>query len=176
MVRTDVRILAATNKNLRKLVQLNKFREDLYFRFNVLTVRLPALRERRGDIPLLMDYYTDRICKQLRRPRVVIPAGIRRLFLEYDWPGNIRELINELRRVIILESQYQFDADQNEEQQEPDPADTRPQNNVPLALSEKDSIVKALEKSEGNKSKAAGLLGIARRTLYLKLKKHGIRH
>ncbi len=178
-VRTDVRILAATNKNLRRLVQLNKFREDLYFRFNVLTVRLPALRERREDIPLLLDYYTDRICKQLQRPRVVIPAGIRRLFFEYDWPGNVRELINELRRVIILESQYQFDAVENQEQQEPfpgpDPADTQPQNNVPLVLTEKDSIVKALEKTEGNKSKAAGLLGIARRTLYVKLKKYGIR-
>src|SRR5262249_25645494 len=92
----DVRIIAASNKNLRHLCSEGKFREDLYFRLNVIQIQLPPLRERREDIPLLIEFYTKRISEELQRSLEKPSGRILARFTEYSWPGNVRELENEL--------------------------------------------------------------------------------
>lgn len=163
--RVDVRIVAATNRNLKKLMEEEKFREDLYFRLNVIMLEIPSLRERPEDIPLLIDYFTHKISQELERPLKPPPAKITQQFLEYDWPGNVRQLENELRKVFILESEYEMENLQQlkKEQEEENYGDF-----------EKSAILKALDTAHGNKSKAADLLGIPRRTFYRKLIKYNI--
>lgn len=163
--RVDVRILAATNRDLKKLIEEGKFREDLYFRLNVIHLEIPPLRERPEDIPLLIDAFTHKISIELDKPLKPPAPKIIQQFLEYDWPGNIRELENELRRFFILESEYelthllQSKKDQGQEE---------------YGDFEKSSILKALDTASGNKSKAAELLGMPRRTFYRKLIKYHI--
>jgi DNA-binding NtrC family response regulator len=139
---------------------------------HVITLRLPSLRERKNDIPLLIEFYSQRICHELRRPIVKLPEQTLALFMEYDWPGNVRELVNELRRVIILQSQYSFDGFKPDSGELEDPEERN--KGTRLVSMEKQAILKALDKSGGNKSRAATLLGIARRTLYQKLKRHNL--
>lgn len=163
--RTDVRIIAATNRNLKELVQQGKFREDLYFRLNVIRIEIPPLRQRREDIPLLIDFFTNRISKDLNRAVKGIPASVLKSFLDYDWPGNVRELENELRRYFILESEYEF---------EPAMPYALDKKDLKLESIERNAIIRALEVSAGNKSRAAELLGMSRRTFYDKLEKYSI--
>jgi len=143
-----------------------KFREDLYFRLNVIQVHLPPLRERREDIPLLIDFYSRSIAEELQRPARKIPDKVLERFIQYDWPGNVRELANELRRVFILESEYRFEG------LAPTPAGDA--GDLNLSSVEKRAIEKALAQTGGNKTKAAELLGVPLRTFYEKLKKYNI--
>jgi len=184
VVKTDARIIAATNRDLKDMVKQNRFRDDLYFRLNVICIQIPPLRERVEDIPLLIEHYKNKICGELERPGVAIPEAIESLFLEYDWPGNVRELVNELRRVIILESQYSFQQSsengrkvvksQELEVEALPISDDSSDSGKSLSSMEKQTIVSALQESHGNKSKAAEMLGIARRTLYEKMKRFRI--
>jgi transcriptional regulator with GAF, ATPase, and Fis domain len=167
--RTDVRIIAATNKNLEEMMHHGKFREDLYFRLNVIHIHLPPLRERREDIPLLIDFFASKISEELRIPPRKIPQDIFNAFLTCDWPGNVRQLSNELRRVFILDSKYQVHGLQKSVPQKSEKTDALAWNSV-----EKNVLIKALEITAGNKSKAASLLGIPRRTLYDRLKKYNM--
>ncbi len=162
-VQVDVRIIAATNSNLGEDMKQGKFRQDLYYRLNVITIHLPPLRERREDIPLLVDFFTHKISNELNRSVVEIPKTIMQGFLEHDWPGNVRELENELRRAFILEEEYKAA-----------PQQASPQDDLSLDVSEKKAILRALEFSNGNKRKAAEMLGIPRSTFYVKLAKYGI--
>lgn len=162
----DVRIIAASNRMLKDLMQENKFREDLYFRLNVIQVQLPPLRERREDIPLLIDFYSRRIAEELHRSARKVPDKILERFLDYDWPGNVRELENELRRVFILESEYRFEALPS--------APAADEGDLNLNSMEKRTIERALTQTGGNKTKAAEKLGIPLRTFYEKLKKYSI--
>ena len=164
----DVRIIGATNRNLRDLVQKGSFREDLYFRLNVIALNLPPLRERRKDIPLLIDFFTCKISDELQRPLKQPSNSIQQRFMEYDWPGNVRELENELRRVYILESEYQ------PQQFAPATPPGQSEEEITLASAEKKAILKALEAAHGNKTKAAELLGVPRSTFYEKLAKYKI--
>lgn len=101
-VKVDVRILAATNADLKKLVQQNRFREDLYYRINVITINLPRLRERKEDIPLLVDHFLKKYCQENARPAMQFtPQAMMRL-LDHDWPGNVRELENAVERAVVL--------------------------------------------------------------------------
>ncbi|PWT89258.1 MAG: hypothetical protein C5B54_09220, partial [Acidobacteria bacterium] len=162
----DVRIIAATNRNLKELMQEGKFREDLYYRLSVINVSLPPLRERREDIPALVDHFTQLVSLELNRPLKKPSEQILQQFLQYSWPGNIRELMNELRRYFILGSEYP--ADELRDRGEPAP------DSMKMTDLEKNAILKALETSHGNKTEAAELLGIPRRTFYEKLKKYGL--
>lgn len=164
-IKVDVRIIAATNRNLREMVQKGEFREDLYYRLNVLTIEMPALKERREDIPLLVDFFVNRIADELKQPVKAIPDDAMKMFIEYDWPGNVRELQNELRRVIILESEY--DHEQLKPAAEID-------DGIRMDDVEKRAILRAIEQANGNKSKAAELLGIPRSTFYVKLARYKI--
>lgn len=161
----DVRIIAASNRDLKTLVGESKFREDLYFRLNVLLIQLPQLSDRREDLPLLIRHFTERISAELGKP-LEPPAGkVLERFLQYEWPGNVRELENELRRFFILDSEYR-----------PDQLGGAPGGSQTFDLGsvERETIRKALDASQGNKTRAAELLGIPLRTLYDRLKKYGL--
>jgi transcriptional regulator with GAF, ATPase, and Fis domain len=160
--RVNVRIIAATNVDLKELVAREKFRDDFYFRLNVLTIQIPPLRERREDIPLLVDYFSQKISSELQRSLRPPPEEIMQWFMEYDWPGNVRELENELRRVFILESDYEH------------PGASGREEDLSLISAEKRAILKALEAANGNKSRAAEILGMPRSTFYLKLARYRI--
>src|SRR5713101_80863 len=103
-IKVDVRILAATNADLQRLVQENKFREDLYYRLNVITLSLPPLRERKEDIPLLVQHFLKKYCEENRRPQVEFSSEAMKVFMNYDWPGNVRELENAVERAVVLAS------------------------------------------------------------------------
>jgi transcriptional regulator with GAF, ATPase, and Fis domain len=103
-VRVDARVVAATNKDLARLVQQRLFREDLYYRLNVVNIHVLPLRERREEIPFLVDYFMQRFSQQYGRPRTCVSAETMRRFMEYPWPGNIRELENTVKRIVVLGS------------------------------------------------------------------------
>ncbi len=173
MRRADVRILAATNRNLEEMIQQGKFREDLYYRLNVFPIRLVALRERRDDIPPLVDHF---LRSQDRSVADLSPDAIDYL-KSYDFPGNIRELQNLIERACILAG-----AEGKIERQHFPLEKTRPTGDLGdllgLGLSleqiENRLIRVALERAQGNKTKAAVLLGISRRALYSRMESHGI--
>jgi two-component system response regulator AtoC len=101
-IRVDVRVITATNKDLGKLVENGSFRQDLYYRLNVVNIHVPPLRERREEIPILLDHFLERYAQQYERPVQKISAGTMRLFMNYNWPGNIRELENVVKRIVLL--------------------------------------------------------------------------
>jgi DNA-binding NtrC family response regulator len=174
-IRVDVRIIAATNLDLEKAVGEGRFREDLYYRLNVIPIVLPPLRERRPDIPLLVEHFMKKYSGE--RPRSVSPKALN-LLVEYDWPGNVRELESVIERALLL-------AESDEIQPGDLPAAVRAgisSRRGPLALDipdagidledvERSLVLKALEKTEGNVSRAARLLGLTRRTLQYRLEK-----
>jgi PAS domain S-box-containing protein len=167
----DVRIIAATNKNLREEVEKGNFRKDLYYRLNVLPIRLPPLRERKIDIPLFIDYFMDRKSRRLNKKEVLIKEDHMRLLTEYDWPGNIRELENFVELVINTEgvpltSGSKFEVTSGKKDYS--------SKDITLDELEKAHILKVLKNNNDNISKTAKTLGIGRNTLYRKLEKHEI--
>jgi DNA-binding NtrC family response regulator len=174
-IRVDVRIIAATNQNLEHLVREGRFREDLYYRLNVIPIVLPPLRERRTDIPLLVEHFLAKYAGG--RPRRITDRALKAL-VEYDWPGNVRELESVIERALLL-------GEEDEVVPEDLPASVRarisgprgpfafeiPDSGIDLEGLERSLVLKALEKSEGNVSRAARLLGLTRRTLQYRLEK-----
>jgi DNA-binding NtrC family response regulator len=110
-IKVDVRILAASNEDLRKLVREGRFREDLFHRLNVISIQLPPLRDRKEDIPLLVARFLDQFCRDNGKPPRAFTAGAMKLLMDYDWPGNIRELENAVERAVVLSTQEFMDAD-----------------------------------------------------------------
>jgi two-component system response regulator HydG len=178
-VKVDTRIIAATNKNLQEEVKSNRFREDLYYRINVVNVTVPALRERRDDIALLVDFFLKRYAEKNRRHLKGVTPKAMDLLMRYDWPGNIRELENVVERAVIM---GRGDFITPEEfpgalkNLDPEYIETRIEASVGKSLKEmeKAMILRTLEEAGGNRTHAAEILGISRRTLQLKLKEYGI--
>jgi DNA-binding NtrC family response regulator len=162
----DVRVIAATNRNLQRMVEEKKFREDLWFRLNTVRIILPPLRERRGDIPLLARFFCNKYTARYSRDVRLMDSGVRAL-QEYLWPGNVRQLQHLVERLTILADRIDGDAVHHAltamEAREK-PVDT-------LADAEEEQIRRVLAATNGNKSKAAQLLGIERKTLYRKLER-----
>ncbi len=175
-VQVDVRIIAATNKNLTHEVQQGHFREDLYYRLNVIEIRLPALRERREDIPLLAEHFVNRISSELGRDVHSISPAALKLLMAHDWPGNVRELENVIERAIVTCRNGMLDEQDFSwlQQAGSQPAWEIP--DVPLGELERRAIVAALERKHGNVKEASAALGIDRSTLYDKLKRYEIVH
>ncbi|MGQ9532166.1 MAG: sigma-54-dependent transcriptional regulator [Desulfotomaculales bacterium] len=177
-IKVDVRVIAATNRDLKAAIQEGKFREDLYYRLNVVPIRMPALRERKEDIPLLVEYFLQKF-----RPRyqahTISPAAME-LLRRYHWPGNIRELQNVIERAMIICQGEEILPEHlpPEIQAAPRPAGGLivdfPDEGINLEQLEKELIIKALEKTGGNQTRAAQLLGITRSTLIYRMQKHGI--
>lgn len=170
----DIRIMAATNKDLEKEVKKGNFRKDLFYRLNVLPLRLPPLRNRKEDIPLLIDYFMNRISKKLNKKMVEIPENYMNYLLEYQWPGNIRELENFIE--LIINTEYiPTGLHKNNAQINKDELDLKPkQECYKLEHVEKEHIIKVLKMCEGNMTLCAKNLGIGRNTLYRKVKKYNI--
>ena len=176
-IEVDVRVIAATHKKLAEEVQQGRFREDLYYRLNVIEIKLPPLRERREDIPLLAEHFAQRISSELAREISGISAGALKLLIEYDWPGNVRELENVIERAIVTcrngmleEQDFSWMPHHGGESQSWEVPD------VPLGELERRAIVAALERKHGNVKEASAALGIDRSTLYDKLKRYEISH
>ena len=167
----NVRVIATTNKDLKKEVERGRFRKDLYYRLNVLPLYLPPLRERKDDIKLLADYFMKAICENLNKNEIEISDEDMKSMMSYNWPGNIRELENIVELIINTESipKGYFVQDDFEEEIEKD------EKLMSLEDIEKQHIIKVLEKNKGNISRSATELGIRRNTLYNKIKKHNIK-
>ena len=170
----NVRILGATNRDLEQAVTEGKFRRDLYFRLNVLTLRIPPLRERREDIPLLVAHFLERIGRDSGSEKVVSDEALK-LLLNYDWPGNVRELENALERACALSSAQEIQVRDlpTHLTSSPRAADVSPNDRVvPIAELEKQTILNALAQVNGDKLMAARLLGIGKTTIYRKLREY----
>ena len=201
-MRADVRIIAATNRKLAEMVKQGKFREDLYYRLNVIAMCLPPLRERRSDLPLLVEHFIERSSKAMGKTINGITDEAMRILASYRWPGNIRELENVVERAVILSKHAKLDADDLPEEirfhsdapamavdgQEEEalgaaesaehPSAAADPGSVPLKdalkMPERDLILKVLAEVRWNRSEAAKRLGIHRSTLYHKIRKLGI--
>jgi len=170
LIRMDVRVLAATHRDLEAMMKAGQFREDLFYRLNVVTLSLPALRDRRGDIPLLAEHFLAKYAESLGE-RMVAGDAMDRL-VGHDWPGNVRELENVVERAVILCDSNMLGA---EDLSVPTSAMIEELGTNPsLEEMEKSYILRVLKEANGNQSKASQLLGIDRKTLYLKLRKYGI--
>jgi DNA-binding NtrC family response regulator len=172
----DVRVIAATHRDLLQAVQEGRFRDDLYYRLNVITIHLPSLRDRREDIPLLAKHFIERLSHELSKNVQEISEGGLKLLMDYDWPGNVRELENALERAIVTcrstilsEEDFQFlGKAKNGKKEWSLPA------HVTLDELEKQVIVATIERTHGNIKEAASILGIDRSTLYDRIKRYNI--
>lgn len=180
VIGVDVRVIAATNKDLIQGIQGGRFREDLYYRLNVVTLNVPPLRERKEDIPLLAQHFLDMFAeKNHREIKRFTPRAMDRL-LKYEWPGNVRELMNAVERAVVLSRSEYLDEDDlpmlakdMDSKGETLASGAPVPGDLPLDEVEKVTILKTLEATGGNKSEAARRLGITRKTLHKKLKKYG---
>ena len=169
----DVRLISATNMPLNEMTLRKEFREDLLYRINMVEVRIPPLRERTSDIPLLSDFFLKRYTQKHKKPGLRIPQRTLDRLEKYSWPGNVRELQHAIERAVILceEKVLQFsDLITNFSVQ----AERQDDGNLNLQEMEKKLILKAISNNRGNMTRAAADLGIARTALYRRLNKHGL--
>ena len=175
--RADARIIVATNQNLTDLVRQGKFREDLYYRINVICVQVPPLRDRKEDIPLLTGHFLEKYCKINNKKVMGVVPDVQKIFAEYPWPGNIRELENAIEGAIIMAKGSMVNrADiPNFTKFTIDPPRSH-ERNLKRAVEqpEKDHIISILKDCNWNRNKAAASLGVNRTTLYNKMKKYNI--
>lgn len=167
----NVRIIAATNKDIKEEVEKGNFRKDLYYRLNVLPVHLPPLRERRDDIPLLVNYYMNKTSKKLNKLSVMITPEYMKYLQNYDWPGNIRELENVIELIINTEV-YQMNLWNKETEKCSNIIELN--TNLSLEQVEKQHIINVINEFQGNITLAAKILDIGRNTLYRKIEKYNI--
>jgi DNA-binding NtrC family response regulator len=175
----DVRVIAATNRDLESAYRTGTFRKDLYFRLNVVTVHIPPLRERRADVPMLVHYFLNRYTPT--KPLQVTAAAMKSL-LQYDWPGNVRELENCIARAVTLGDQETIDVQdlppairsEQPASSEMTPQDAASLSTTALAEMERMTILRVFEQAHGDKALAGKMLGISRATLYRKLKRYNI--
>lgn len=167
----DVRIIAATNRNLKSEIESGKFRTDLYYRINVIPICLPPLRERREDIPELVNYYMQKISQKLNKKIINIPEAYMNYLVNYNWPGNVRELENVIELVVNSE-EFNFNLNNKLDEIRINPSIST--ENISLELMEKQHIIKVLKDVKGNMTLAANILEIGRNTLYRKIEKYNI--
>lgn len=172
-IKVDVRIIAATNQNLRERVERGEYREDLYYRLKVIELHLPPLRERKEDIPLLAEHFIQKFNYQFGKRIDGLSADAMKLFLDYSWKGNIRELEHAIEHAFVLCRQSTITVnDLPHEMTIEGIVSNRVQ--VGADLGERETILAALEKTNGNKTMAARLLGVSRQTIYRKIEQYGI--
>jgi transcriptional regulator with GAF, ATPase, and Fis domain len=173
VVRVDVRVLAATNKDLLQATKAGAFREDLYYRLSVLPITIPPLRQHKGDVPLLAQHFLEKYNRKRKREiRGVSPEAMDYM-MRYDWPGNVRELENAIERAVVLSPGDMLEGDMFSYlcEREDETSGAIPS----LSLVERKHIILALQHAKGNKTLAARLLGIHRKTLWRKLKEHKVK-
>jgi len=170
-IQVDVRILAATNRNLQKAISENKFREDLFYRLNVISIHVPPLRERKEDIPLLVKAFIRKCCFEMNKEVVKITPSALNVLMDYDWPGNVRELENVIERALVIGRGSEIVTEDLPFPGKEYTAEVMPDS---LKMMEKMHVRKILKKTDWNISKTARLLEIDRQTLYNKLEKYKI--
>ena len=180
----DVRVIAATSRHLPTLVREGLFREDLYYRLNVVSIHLPPLRERKEDVPVLIRHFVGQIGARLGLPSPAVTPEAMQILERYAWPGNVRELENAIERALVLSENGgritavdlddRFDTDGAADGASSAVAGDELSLKIVLPKVERDLIQRALEQTGGNRTRAATLLGISHRTLLYKLKEHGI--
>lgn len=176
--RTDVRIIAATHRNLEEMIRQNEFREDLFYRLNVVTINLPPLRQRKDDIPILVDHFIAKYSVIIEKPVKGISKEALDQLMKYDFPGNIRELENMIERAIVLsrdefikKDDLPFSVSERNENRAFDPYNLEDNYETKIKLFERTIISEALNRTNGNKSAAARLLGITERHLRSRLER-----
>ncbi|MDT7779786.1 MAG: two-component system, NtrC family, response regulator HydG [Acidobacteriota bacterium] len=175
----DVRIVAATNRTLADDVSAGRFRADLFYRLNVISLHVPPLRRRREDIPALVEHFLTVFRERFNRPALDLSAEARARLASHDWPGNVRELRNTLERAAALAAADLIEADQilppDSATSQPGDEKTHAHAAAPITLEqlERQHILRALEEANGNRERAAAVLGISARTLYRKLREYG---
>ena len=186
-IEVDVRIIAATNRDLQQAVHTGRFRDDLYYRLKVIPMRMPTLRERRADIPLLMQHFLDHFNQEFHKNTTRVEPAAMEALMDYEWPGNIRELRNFVERIMILETketiEFQDLPRAMRDGASLSPSGVRateanavsmPVGSMTLEEMEREAIVRALEQVSHNQVRAAKLLGISRDTLRYRMKKFGL--
>lgn len=175
-IKTNFRLICATNKNLMDEVKKGNFREDLYYRINVIPVEVPPLRERKSDIPTLVNYYSDEFAKELSRDEIVYSTEAMKTLTEYDWPGNIRELKNIVERIVVLSADTNIGAKEvnkyirkNDSKSHKGNSDSKNYREAKQEF-EKQYTIQALENNNWNITKTAEFMGIARKNLQAKIK------
>ena len=173
--KVDIRVVSATNADLRQMVQAHTFREDLFYRINLITVHLPALRERKEDIPLLALHFADLQCKQNGLPKVDFTPEAMEYLKSLPYPGNIRELKNLVERTLLVSAKDTLDAEDFKAQNhQPMESTTQTLSGLTLEELERQRILQALEQYDNNLSQVASALGLSRPALYRRLEKHNI--
>jgi DNA-binding NtrC family response regulator len=180
-IKVDVRVIAATNRDLEAMVKDGRFREDLYYRLNIIPILIPPLRNRRDDIPALVDFFVARHSASSHRTIRGLTAGARNLIMSYSWPGNVRQLESAIERAILL-------CEGNEIEVEDLPVEIRQEGTSAAAFNfklppegisfdevERSLITQAMEQTNWNITRAAKLLGLSFRTLQYRLEKFGIK-
>jgi two-component system response regulator AtoC len=187
-VRVDVRVLAATNKNIEEAVNSGRFREDLYYRLNVVNVTIPPLRDRKEEIPIFVEYFLDKFGKKYRKTAKSLSDQMMKVFLQHQWSGNVRELENVIQRIIVMGNEKAvldeltsvISKESVQMQEESTPSRKWPSlkevHREAIAKAEAEVIRKALEMTNWNRKKAAGLLNISYKALLYKIKECGIGH
>lgn len=180
-IKVNVRVLAATNRNLRNLIEDDQFREDLFYRLSVIAIDLPPLRERKDDIPLLVEHFIRKYSDRYEAPPVSLTTEALSLLLRYSWPGNIRELENSIERLVVLRKGRVIAP----EELSPEIRATKsrianvalelPDEGIDLEEIEKEILLRALQKHNWNQTHAARYLNISRKTLIYRMEKFGIR-
>ena len=178
-ISSDFRLISATNRDLGELVSSGRFREDLYYRINLITLKLPPLRDRRSDIPRLVQYFVDNLKTIYNRPDVRMTPESLRWLKDYNWPGNIRQLKNIVERTVLVSTDDHLDVDDFRHQLGTSPhpkatVDLPAVGTVTIEEMEKSMIRKAIEYHQGNLSQVARSLGLSRAALYRRLEKYGI--
>ena len=180
-IKINPRIISATNKDLEKMVKEEKFREDLYYRLNVVEIKIPPLRERKEDIAILLHHFLDEMCRENGKPRLTLSKEAYKILENYRWKGNIRELKNTVENMVVLSDSSIIEKDDIPNYIVESAKNSNDDEDYPLDLTsaieklEIKNITKALEMSNGNKAKAAKILNIPRTTLYYKLDLYGIK-
>jgi two-component system response regulator HydG len=170
-VKVDFRCIAATNKDLKTMVEAGSFRPDLYYRLNVVSIEMPPLRKRKDDVPLLIDYFLQKFSQAMNRPVPELAPEALQLLLNYDWPGNVRELENAIERALVIRRGNRIEAaDFPFQLAQPLKANGRSLEEV-----ERTHIEGVVKETSGNLSQAARILHIDRTTLYNKLRRYGLR-
>jgi len=181
VIPVDVRLMAATNKDLLQLIEKKRFREDLYYRLNVVQLEIPPLRERREDIPLLAQHFLSLFSQKNRKEMKGFTPGAMDLMIRYNWPGNVRELMNAIERAVVLgrdsflkESDIPMIPSRELSEEMIHGENISLSGEMPLAEIERAAILKTLALTAGNKSETARRLGITRKTLHKKLRSYGM--
>jgi len=172
-ISVDVRIISATNKNLLEMIAHKRFREDLFFRINVIPIYLPPLRERREDIPILISSFIQRLQRMTGKGINGLTPHAMKLFMDYSWPGNVRELKSALEYAFVIAESGKVDTDHLPPQFSQNDAgalDRPPAGGSP----EKNALIEALRRTNGNQTRAARLLGINRVTVWNRMRKYGV--